>query len=112
MAVTSKYEKLVDQHFGQAERFLIYETDGIQSSLLERRDAPKYCSGNEYCDSDDYKQETVKKLADCSAVVTMRIGNQAKERLLTQGILAVEACNEISAGLAMAVQQLILKKAG
>ena len=113
VAVTSKYEKLVDQHFGQAERFLIYETDGIQSSLLERRDAPKYCSGNEYCDSDeDYKQETVKKLADCTAVVTMRIGNQAKERLLGQGILAVEACNEISAGLAMAVKQLILKKAG
>ena len=113
VAVTSKYEKLVDQHFGQAERFLIYDTDGVHNSLVERRDAPKYCSGYEYCESDeDYKQETVNKLADCTAVVTMRIGNQAKERLLTQGILAVEACNEIAAGLAMAVKQLILKKAG
>ena len=112
VAVTSKHEKLVDQHFGHAEQFLIYETDGVQNFLIERRDAPKYCSGNEYCESEeDYKQETVSRLADCKAVVTMRIGNQAKERLLTQGILAVEACNEISAGLEMAVKQLILKKA-
>lgn len=113
VAVTSKYEKLVDQHFGHAERFLIYETDGTRSVLLERRDAPKYCSGNEYCESEeDSKQETVRKLNDCAAVVTMRIGNQAKERLLTQGVMVVEACNEIPAGLATAVQQLILRKAG
>jgi len=112
VAVTSKYEKLVDQHFGHAERFLIYETDGIRSNLLESRSAPKYCNGNEYCESErEFKQETIKKLTDCDAVVTMRIGSQAKERLLAQGILAVESCTEIREGLEMAVQHLLLQQA-
>ena len=112
VAVTSKYEKLVDQHFGHAERFLIYETDGIRSNLLERRSVPKYCNGNEYCESErEFKQETIKKLTDCDAVVTMRIGSQAKERLLAQGILAVESCTEIREGLEMAVQHLLMQQA-
>jgi nitrogen fixation protein NifB len=113
VAVTSKYEKLVDLHFGHANSFLIYETDGVNSFLVERRSTVKYCHGNDYCEGEEnYKLEVVKKLADCAAVVTMRIGSQAKERLSGEGILAVEACNEIAAGLALAVEQLTLKKAG
>jgi len=113
VAVTSKYEKLVDQHFGHAERFLIYNTDGVRSELVERLEAPKYCRGNEYCGSEeDFKQETVKRLTGCDAVVTMRIGSHAKARLLMQGILAVESCAGIPEGLETAVRNLIMKRAG
>ena len=113
VAVTSKYEKLVDQHFGHAERFLIYETDGTGGSLVERRVAPQYCSGNDYCESeDDLKQETVKKLSDCDAVLTLRIGAHAKERLMAHGIMAVEFCSGIADGLETTVQKLLLKRAG
>ena len=113
VAVTSKSETLVDQHFGHAHRFLIYETNGLGANLMERREVPKYCSGNEYCESgEELKHETVKKLADCDAVVTMRIGSHARARLQTQGIMAVESCTSISEGLETAVRDLIMKRAG
>ena len=113
VAVTSKTETLVDQHFGHAEHFLIYVTDGKNNTLLERRSVVKYCSGNDYCESaPEFKQETVNRLADCNAVVTMRIGAAARERLMMRGILVVEACNDISAGLKSAVQELVLTRVG
>lgn len=113
VAVTSKTETLVDQHFGHAERFLIFDTDGKNSTLVERRLAPKYCSGNDYCESEsDFKQETINRLADCNAVVTMRIGKVARERLMVRGLVAVETCNDIFAGLQSAVQELMLQRVG
>lgn len=108
VAVTSKSETLVDQHFGHAQRFLIYETSNNQAKLAEYREVPKYCSGNEYCDTEgDFKQETIKNLADCDAVVTMRIGSQAKARLMMHDILVVEACSSISEGIESAVRDLL-----
>ena len=113
IAVTSKHERIVDLHFGHAEQFLIYSTDGRNSKLIERRKAIKYCRGSDYCDSgEEQKQETVNRLADCDAIVTMRIGSHAKARLLTHGILAVESCAEIPEGLEKAVQNLKLGRAG
>ena len=113
VAVTSKYLRLVDQHFGHAERFLIYETDGKTNRLIEQRQTSKYCSGNEFCDAEEeMKLDMVKKLSDCDAVVTMRLGAQARARLLAQGIEAVESCESIEEALARAVTQLSIKQAG
>lgn len=113
VAVTSKYLRLVDQHFGHAERFLIYETDGKNNRLIEQRLIGKYCSGNEFCDAEEeMKMDLVKKLSDCDAVVTMRLGAQARARLLAQGIEAVESCESIDEALARTVEQLSIKQAG
>lgn len=113
VAVTSKYLRLVDQHFGHAERFLIYETDGKTNRLIEQRQTSKYCSGNEFCEAEEeMKLNLVKKLNDCDAVVTMRLGAQARARLLAQGIEAVESCESIDEALARTVEQLSIKQAG
>ena len=113
IAVTSKYLRLVDQHFGHAERFLIYETDGKTNRLIEQRQTSKYCSGNEFCEAEEeMKLDLVKKLTDCDAVVTMRLGAQAKARLLAQGIEAVESCESIDEALTRTVEQLSIKQAG
>ena len=113
VAVTSKYLRLVDQHFGHAERFLIYETDGKTNRLIEQRQTSKYCSGNEFCEAkEEMKLNFVKKLGDCDAVVTMRLGAQARARLLAQGIEAVESCESIDEALARTVEQLSIKQAG
>ena len=113
VAVTSKYLRLVDQHFGHAERFLIYETDGKTNRLIEQRQTSKYCSGNEFCEAEEeMKLDLVKKLTDCDAVVTMRLGAQAKARLLAQGIEAVESCESIDEALTRTVEQLSIKQAG
>lgn len=113
IAVTSKHLRLVDQHFGHAERFLIYETDGKTNRLIEQRQIGKYCSGNEFFDAEEeLKMDLVKKLSDCDAVVTMRLGAQARARLLTQGIEAVESCESIEQALDRAATQLRFKQAG
>ena len=113
VAVTSKYLRLVDQHFGHAERFLIYETDGKTNRLIEQRQTSKYCSGNEFCEAEEeMKLNLVKKLSDCDAVVTMRLGAQARARLLAQGIEALESCESIDEALARTVEQLSIKQAG
>jgi len=112
IAVTTKYGKLVDQHFGHAEEFLIYHGDGVNFRQIERRQVAKYCHGMEHCDdTESMRDATVDALTDCDAVLTMRIGFQAQKRLLAKSILSVEYCDSVENGLKYAVEQIALKKA-
>lgn len=104
IAVVSKYGRLVDQHFGYAHEFDVYEFDGKNFKLLEKRKIPKYCTGVEECDSvEEQRESTIGALHDCQAVLCLRIGYHAKERLRQQGIIAVEYCDSIENGLEYAV---------
>ncbi|CQR72980.1 FeMo cofactor biosynthesis protein NifB [Sporomusa ovata DSM 2662] len=112
VAVTSQAGKLVDLHFGQAEKFDIYQVNNNRYELVETRCLEKYCSGNEECDSEDKRREAIMTaLSDCDAVLTMRIGYQAQKRLLKHGIMSVEYCYTVESGLYYAVEQLELKAA-
>lgn len=112
IAVTSKFGKLVDLHFGQAEEFLIYQVNGSRFELVETRQLEKYCAGNVVCDNEDKRKEAIlMALSDCDAVLTMRIGYQAQKRLLKRGIMSVEYCYTIESGLGYATEQLDLKAA-
>ena len=108
IAVTSKYGKLVDQHFGHAAEFIIYQGDGREFKLLERRAVHKYCSGMEECGEEEAKREsTIRTLKDCHAVLTMRIGQHAKEKLAEQGTRSIEYCDSVENGLHHTVKILI-----
>ncbi|HWR39354.1 MAG TPA: nitrogenase cofactor biosynthesis protein NifB [Patescibacteria group bacterium] len=107
IAVASKHGKLVDQHFGHADRFLIYQGDDREFQLLETRQVGQYCSGMEECDS---RAETIRSLQDCAAVVTMRIGYHAKGILEKSGVRSVEYCDTVENGLRFAVEQLALEE--
>lgn len=111
IAVTSKCGKLVDQHFGQANEFLIYETDGGASVFLEKRSVRKYCVSSAGGDVEAAKNATIDALRDCDAVLTMRIGLQARQRLLQQNIVSIEHCYTIEAGLAYAAERLAREEA-
>jgi len=107
IAVASKYGMLVDQHFGYASEFAIYQGNGEVFELLEKRQVDKYCMGVEECDSEENRRDRiVDALRDCDAVLTMRIGYHAKDRLAKRGILSVESCDTIENGLIYAVQEL------
>jgi len=113
VAVTSRGGKMVDQHFGHASMFLIYETDGVKEKLVELRSVERYCTGSDQCgDEEDRKNAIIAQLQDCDAVVSMRIGYYAKQRLQMHKVLAVESCASISEGLELAIEQLEIKKAG
>jgi nitrogen fixation protein NifB len=111
IAVTSKYGKLVDQHFGHAWEFAVYEIDGNRLRLLEKRSVQQYCAGSAECDEDMRKEAVVEAIKDCDAVLTMRIGLHAQKRLLKKNIMSVEYCYTVESGLFYAAQQLALREA-
>jgi nitrogen fixation protein NifB len=107
VAVTSKYKTLVDLHYGHAESFHIYETDGRNNRFVETRSVRKYCSGGANCDeSDEIKNAVVQSIVDCDALLTMRIGHEAQRRLAGNGVFVVEYCDSVVNGLLHVSQQL------
>lgn len=112
IAVTSKHGKLVDLHFGHATEFSIYQGKGKIFKLLEKRTAEQYCLGISDCDSEEgRKSPALQAVADCDAVLTMRVGFQGQKRLAEHGVMSVEYCYTVEEGLEYAVQQLVLKTA-
>ena len=107
IAVTSKYGKLVDQHFGHASKFSIYQGDGEHFERLEDRLVDKFCAGVEECNSDEGERDNIiDTIQDCDAVLTMRIGHHAKEKLREKEIYSVTYCDTVENGLRYAVNQL------
>lgn len=108
VAVTSKQGKLVNLHFGHATEFLIFELAGTKISFLEKRPVDQYCLGMDVCDEDEsYRDKLIDVITDCDAVLTMRIGHHAKEKLLNRGVISVESCDTVEKGLLFAQQQLM-----
>ncbi|WP_279384159.1 NifB/NifX family molybdenum-iron cluster-binding protein [Geotalea toluenoxydans] len=44
IAVASKDGKEINQHFGHAERFLIYDVAGNEAKLVDEKQVERYCS--------------------------------------------------------------------
>ncbi|WP_425058782.1 FeMo cofactor biosynthesis protein NifB [Sporomusa carbonis] len=111
IAVATKYGKLVDLHFGHASEFQIYQGSGDEFTLLETRRVAKYCAGMPDCDTEESRREgIIDALRDCNAVLSMRIGYHAKERLRKKGIYSVESCDSVENGLHYAVEKLRKKE--
>ncbi len=103
IAVASKSGTTVDQHFGHAEAFLIYDYQGDNSELLCTIEVDKYCA----FDPDNpfrHKQfgGILSALEGCSAVVTAAIGELPKKELIKAGIVPVTTQVDIQDGLKMA----------
>lgn len=111
IAVASKYGKMVDLHFGHAAEFTICSVGPDGFAVLEKRAVEQYCQGVIECAEEDNRRAGIlQALSDCDAVLTMRIGYQAKKRLETHGILSVENCDTVENGLIFALQELKNRK--
>ncbi|MTJ10005.1 MULTISPECIES: nitrogenase cofactor biosynthesis protein NifB [unclassified Anabaena] len=93
VAVATKGGGLVNQHFGHAKEFQIYEVDGNEVRFISHRKIDQYCQGG-------YSEEAtadniMKAIADCKAVLVSKIGNCPKEKLEAAGIQTVEAYDVI-----------------
>jgi len=109
IAVTSKYGKMVDQHFGHATQLLIFQGDGQRFQLRETRRVGQYCAGMSECDVEDIasgREQIIEALQDCNAVLTMRIGYHAKEQLGKKGIFISEYCDTVENGLRYTASQI------
>ncbi|PHK20581.1 nitrogenase cofactor biosynthesis protein NifB [Nostoc linckia] len=93
VAVATKGGGLVNQHFGHAKEFQIYEVDGNEVRFISHRKIDQYCQGG-YGEEASF-EHIMKAIADCKAVLVSKIGNCPKEKLQEAGIQTVEAYDVI-----------------
>ncbi|MDR1506135.1 MAG: nitrogenase cofactor biosynthesis protein NifB [Treponema sp.] len=96
-AVASNRGYVVDQHFGHAHSFYIYEYQDGRVSLLERRDIPQYCFGPAECrDHEALFGGIAGIIGDCAGVIVMRIGEAPREMLAERGIRVFMTYNYVT----------------
>jgi len=87
VAVASKGGGRVNQHFGQAEEFWVYEAAPGWARFVQARNVARFCSGRLGCDEDPSALgKLVEMLSDCAAVITTEIGPRPREALEQAGI--------------------------
>ena len=103
IAVASKTGTEVDQHFGHAERFLIYDYGGGSPQPLKEVKVDKYCTYDpEHPFRHPQFNGIVSALEGCRVVVTAMIGELPKQELEKVGILPLVTTGPIDAALKLA----------
>lgn len=114
-AVSSKSGVLVDQHFGHASDFYIYEYKNSSIRFKERRSVNRYCDGVENCDgmgggSKEGKIDAIlETIQDCYGVLAMRIGESPKQKLKERSIETFVTYDRIESAVKQAVEKLCVK---
>jgi nitrogen fixation protein NifB len=99
VAVASKGGGQIDQHFGHAREFLVYDVAREGARLVGVRKVESYCQGGE--GEDDTLAGTLRALEGCQAVLVSKIGGCPAGQLTSAGIAPVtaHAFQPIEAGL-------------
>ncbi|CAO5233891.1 nitrogenase cofactor biosynthesis protein NifB [Frankia sp. AgKG'84/4] len=118
VAVATKGSGVVNQHFGHAGEFWIYEAAPGWARLVQTRDVDRYCNGPSDCDDDEGDgkgpsklDQTIEMLADCAAVLCSKIGPGPREALEDAGIEPVEIYDLIDKAVAEVGGRLITDRA-
>lgn len=87
IAVASKDGLQINQHFGHAERFLIYEVTDNAVKIVGEKAVDKYCSFDpEHPLRMHVLRGIAEALAGCRAVVTAQMGEHPRAELERLGI--------------------------
>jgi nitrogen fixation protein NifB len=89
VAVATRDGARVDEHFGHATSFRIYEPSTEGGRLVAVREVGHYCRGGE--GEEGALEATVRALADCQAVLVAKVGRCPREALAAAGITPVDA---------------------
>lgn len=88
MAVATSGGGVINQHFGHANEFLIYEAskEGVRF-ISHRRVEDQYCEGGDTCgDGESVLQRIIRTLEGCEAVLCSKIGFEPWDMLEEAGI--------------------------
>ena len=84
IAIAASDDEKYVEHFGKAQKFLIYEFDGDKEEFLEIRGSPKE-PGEKH-----QWGKSLKVIKDCEVIICFQIGINAKPRLKKIGKTLVE----------------------
>jgi nitrogen fixation protein NifB len=88
IAVATTGGGVINQHFGHAREFLIYEASSQDVRFIGHRKVDLYCSGGDTCgDAETALQKTIRTLAGCEAVLCSKIGFEPWGMLEEAGIV-------------------------
>jgi nitrogen fixation protein NifB len=87
MAVASKGSGVINEHFGHAREFLIYEASETGARLIGHRKTDLYCTGGDTCgEGESILDRTVRALEGCETVLCSKIGIEPWGMLEAAGI--------------------------
>lgn len=89
VAVATKGQRTVNQHFGHAKEFQIFEVDGNEARFIGHRKVDHYCQGG--YGEEATLEHIIKAIADCKAVLASKIGPCPQDELRKAGVEPVEA---------------------
>ena len=88
VAVSSKGGGRINQHFGHAREFQIFEVSAAGTRFTGHRRVDRYCAGGE--GEDEVLDATLLALDGVGAVLTAKIGRCPRQRLADAGIAVVD----------------------
>ena len=101
IAVATKTGREIDQHFGHAERFLIYNVDNGTASLVDEKKVERYCTYDpEHPLRAHILADIAAALTGCSAIVCSQIGQAPREEMESLGLPTFSLTGEIGPALA------------
>jgi len=87
MAVATSGGGVINQHFGHAREFLVYEASPLGVRFIGHRKTDLYCSGNDNCgDGESVLARIIRTLQGCEAVLCSKIGFEPWSQLEQAGI--------------------------
>ncbi len=93
VAVATKGGGLVNQHFGHAKEFQVFEVDANGARFVGHRKVDQYCQSG--YGEDATLEHVIKAIADCTAILVSKVGECPKAELREAGLHVVEAYDVI-----------------
>ncbi len=87
MAIATSGGGVINQHFGHATEFLIYEASATDVRFVSHRKVELYCSGGDTCgDAETTLEKIIRTLSGCEVVLCAKIGYEPWGMLEEAGI--------------------------
>jgi len=88
VAVATKGSGRINEHFGHASEFQVYELSGAGAKFVGHRRVDLYCQGG--YGEEDSLETVIRAINDCTAVFVAKIGHCPKDSLIAAGIEPVD----------------------
>jgi nitrogen fixation protein NifB len=110
MAIATKGGGIINQHFGHATEFLVYEASDDGVRFIGHRRADQYCVGEDTCNEDESTLgRVIAALEGCEVMLSARIGLPPYEALEEAGIQPISeyAMEPIEESVAKVYQEML-----